>query len=63
MEKTNGIFDNRAQMQREAWMDGQIIGVWPAAKCGTGLDTLLPWEREALEQHWGAYPNPPPRDT
>src|SRR3954471_17697005 len=44
-------------------MDGEIIGVWPASKCGTGLDTLMPWERQALEERWGAYPNPPDRDT
>ena len=52
MQTLNGVFDNRAKMQRELWIDGVIAGVWPPAKCGTGLDSLLPWERKALDEHW-----------
>ncbi len=63
MQTLNGVFDNRAKMQRELWIDGQIIGVWPPEKCGAGLDSLLPWERKALDERWGFYPDPPPRDT
>ena len=33
MQKTNGIFDNRETMQREAWKDDELAGQWPAAMC------------------------------
>jgi len=57
----SGIFDNRQTMQREAWMEGKITGQWHAAMCGTylGADTLMPWERKALEEPWGSYPDLP----
>lgn len=63
METLNGVFDNRTKMQRELWLDGQIVAVWPPMKCGAGLDSLLPWERKALDENWGIYPDPPPRDS
>ena len=61
MQKLNGVFDNRDTMQREAWADGVLAGQWHAATCATflGADTLMPWERRALEQPWGFYPSPP----
>lgn len=60
-QKLNGVFDNRQTMQREAWIDGEIAAQWPSAMCATfiGVETLMPWERKALEEPWGAYPNPP----
>jgi hypothetical protein len=27
--------------------------------CASGLETVMPWERKALEEPWGFYPNPP----
>ena len=61
MQKLNGVFDNRETMQREVWIDGAIAGRWHAAMCATylGVDTLMPWQRRALEQPWGFYPNSP----
>lgn len=59
MQKLNGVFDNRETMQREAWIDGEIAGQWPAAMCGNVAQTVMPWERKALEKLWGAHPNPP----
>jgi hypothetical protein len=61
MEKLNGLFDNRETMQREAWVGGELARQWPAAMCATGVDSLMPWERQALELPWGSYPNPPVR--
>ena len=57
----NGVFDNRDTMQREAWKDGELAAQWPAAMCATfiGAETLMPWERKALEDVWGQYPAPP----
>jgi hypothetical protein len=57
--KINGVFDNRETMQREAWVDGELAGQWPAAMCASGLETVMPWERKALEQPWGSHQNPP----
>ena len=59
MQKLNGVFDNRDTMQREAWIDGEMAGQWPAAMCGNVVQTVMPWERRALEKPWGSYPNPP----
>lgn len=59
MQKLNGVFDNQETKQREAWIDGEIAGQWPAAMCGNTVQTVMPWERQALEKLWGAYPNPP----
>jgi len=56
----NGVFDNRETMQREAWKDGEIAGLWPSTMCDGATQTLMPWERKVLEQTWGSYPNPPP---
>jgi hypothetical protein len=61
MQKTNGIFDNRETMQREAWKDDELAGQWPAAMCASVVDTTMPWERKILEHPWGFYPNPPRR--
>ena len=58
MEKLNGVFDNQETMQREAWIDGEMAGQWPAAMCGSTVQAVMPWERQALEKLWGAYPNP-----
>ena len=49
MKKPNGIFDNRETMQREAWTDGEIASKWPAEMCDSGMHTVMPWERKALE--------------
>jgi len=46
-------------MQREAWIDGELAGQWPAAMCGNVVQTVMPWERQALEKLWGSHPNPP----
>lgn len=59
MQKLNGVFDNRETMQRESWIDGEMAGQWPAAMCDGVLQTLMPWERKALEKPWGFYPSPP----
>ena len=59
MHKLNGVFDNRETMQREAWIDGEIAGQWPAAMCNSGMDTVTPWERKALERPWGSFRDPP----
>ena len=59
MRKLNGIFDNRDTMQREAWIDGELVGQWPAAMCDSALQTLTPWERKVLEEPRGFYPSPP----
>ena len=61
MRKLNGVFDNRETMQREAWSDGEVAAMWPAALCEDVTQTLVPWEREILEKPWGSYPNPPRR--
>ena len=52
MQKLTGVFDNRDTMQLEDWTDGVLAGRWHAAMCATflGADTLMPWERRALEQ-------------
>ena len=59
MQNLNGLFDNRETMQREAWTDGKIASKWPAEMCDSGMHTVMPWERKALEAPWGFYPNPP----
>jgi len=59
MQKLNSFFDNRETMQREAWIEGELAGQWPAAMCGSELETVTPWERKVLEKLWAAYPNPP----
>ena len=56
MTKTDGIFDNRETMQREAWADGKLVGRWPAAMCTDTRQTLTKWERTVLEKPWAAYP-------
>jgi hypothetical protein len=56
MQKVNGVFDNQDTMQREAWIDGEMAAQWPAAMCEDMTQTLLPWEREVLEEPWGFYP-------
>ena len=63
MRKLHGVFDNHEMMQREVWIDGELAGKWPAEWCASGLHTVFPWERKALEGPWGFYPDPPPRDT
>jgi hypothetical protein len=55
----NGVFDNRETMQREAWKDGEIAGLWPSTMCDGATQTLMPWERKVLEEPWGFYPGPP----
>jgi hypothetical protein len=59
MQKLNGVFDNRDTMQREAWIDGEVAGQWPAAMCGNMTQTLRLWELKVLEEPWGFYPNLP----
>jgi len=63
MEKLSGIFDNREAMQRELWVDGELTGQWPAGMCDSGIHSVMPWERKALEARWGFYPNLPTRDN
>jgi hypothetical protein len=29
--------------------------------CAVGTDTMIPWERRALEEPWGFYPDTPRR--
>jgi hypothetical protein len=55
----NGVFDNQETMQREAWKDGEIVGLWPSTMCDGATQTLMPWERKVLEEPWGFYPSPP----
>jgi hypothetical protein len=57
----NGVFDNRETMQREAWTKGELMGQWPAIRCGDVTQTTAPWERDMLEKPCGSYPPRPPQ--
>jgi hypothetical protein len=59
MQKLEGIFDNREEMQRESWVNGELRAKWPAIACEDMDQTLTSWERRVLEQPWGFYPEPP----
>jgi hypothetical protein len=59
MQKVEGIFDNRATMQRESWVKGEPKAHWPAIACADMNQTLTSWERRVLERPWGYYPDPP----
>jgi hypothetical protein len=63
MQKLNGIFDNRETLQREAWTKGELMGQWPATRCGDVKQTTAPWERDMLAKPWGSYPLRPPQAT
>jgi hypothetical protein len=57
--RIEGIFDNRKEMQRESWVNGELRAKWPAIACEDMDQTLQSWERRILEKPWGTYPNPP----
>ena len=62
--KRNGTFDNIAAQRCEVWIDGRLVGQWPALKCANvkAIEAATGWEKQALADPWGKYSDLPVDD-